>query len=319
MRKQAVSLVFSFAARLNLLALVACTSGQSTSPQADSSSASETDAGTGPPTLRFVAIGDTGSGVQGQLDVAAAFEAKCKRSGCDFALLLGDNFYYSGIASVTDPLVKSRFEDVYKNIDVPFYVVLGNHDYGGNGFGFDKTQAHNEVLYSQFSTKWKMPAEHWHRVEKHVEFFGLDTTAQERGSSATQATDVKSWIAASTSTWKIALGHHPYKSNGPHGNAGTEAAGVKDFFEANVCGKVDFYFCGHDHSRQWIADPCGGTTELIVSGDGSWATELPGQNKVHFQASSLGFVYVTIEGKRLTAEFINKAGTVEFTRSVTKR
>jgi hypothetical protein len=309
-----------------LLAVWSCTSAGS--PPTDSATSGSDAAGSArdggvdtevaPPTLRFVAIGDTGSGVQGQLDVASAFEAKCKLSGCDFALLLGDNFYYSGIASVTDPLVKSRFEDVYRNIDIPFYVVLGNHDYGGGGTGFDKTQAHNEVLYSQVSTKWKMPSEYWHRVEKHVEFFGLDTTAQERGSSGAQATDVTSWIAASTATWKIALGHHPYRSNGPHGNAGTEASGVRDFFEANVCGKVDFYFCGHDHSRQWIAEPCGGSTELIVSGDGSWATELPGKNKVHFQASSLGFVYVTIEGKKITADFINKTGTVEFTRSVTK-
>ncbi len=268
-------------------------------------------------TLRFVAIGDTGSGVQGQLDVATAFDAKCKLSGCDFALLLGDNFYYSGVSSVTDPLLKTRFEDVYKNIDIPFYVVLGNHDYGGNGAGFDKTQAHNEVLYSDVSTKWKMPSEVWHRVEKHVEFFGLDTTAQERGSPGTQAADVSQWIAASTATWKIALGHHPYKSNGPHGNAGNEAKGVKDFFEKNVCGKVDVYFCGHDHSRQWIADPCSGT-ELIVSGDGSWATDLTGKNNVHFQSNSLGFVYVTIEDKKLTAEFINKDGKSEFTRSVTK-
>ena len=36
------------------------------------------------PTLRFVAMGDTGKGNQGQKDVAAAIEKHCASRGCDF-------------------------------------------------------------------------------------------------------------------------------------------------------------------------------------------------------------------------------------------
>ena len=35
---------------------------------------------------------------------------------------------------------------------------------------------------------------------------------------ATWLTD--EWAGGSTGTWRIAYGHHPYLSNGPHGNAG---------------------------------------------------------------------------------------------------
>ncbi len=286
---------------------------------------SSTDSGSGE-TLRFLAVGDVGTGTKEQKDVAKAMEDKCKLSGCDFALLLGDNMYENGVASATDKLFQTQFEDVYKNLNFPFYVVLGNHDYGGTGAGFDKTKAHYEVVYT--SSRWKLPSEYWHRVEKHVEFFGLDTTAQMWGQADTQAKDVKGWISASKATWKIGVGHHPYLSNGPHGNAGTyegipfipvlSGKGVKDFFDDNICGKVDIYFSGHDHSRQWPSEKCGGKTELVVSGDGSKATDLTGKNKTNFQSNSLGFAYVLIEGKKLTLEFIDKTGKVEFSKSISK-
>ncbi|MBK6692809.1 MAG: hypothetical protein IPG50_11450 [Myxococcales bacterium] len=35
-----------------------------------------------------------------------------------------------------------------------------------------------------------------------------------------QRADLAKWMAASTAAWKIAMGHHPKISNGPHGNAG---------------------------------------------------------------------------------------------------
>ena len=138
---------------------------------------------------------------------------------------------------------------------------------------------------------------------------------------------LRDWLAASTATWRIALGHHPYLSNGTHGNAGTydnlgvypvfDGRTVYDFFNEAVCGNVDVYLCGHDHSRQWLADTCRGT-ELIVSGAGSSVTALPGQNKAHFQRSTLGFVYITIQDRTFTAEFLDASGTSEFTRTLHK-
>ena len=49
--------------------------------------------------------------------------------GFGFVVLLGDNFYEDGVASVDDPQWQTKFEDPYANIDLPFYAVLGNHDH----------------------------------------------------------------------------------------------------------------------------------------------------------------------------------------------
>jgi hypothetical protein len=279
-------------------------------------------------TVRFAALGDQGKGNQGQKDVATALAAKCAQDGCDFVQLLGDNIYDSGVDSTADPQWQDKFELPYAAINVPFWVVLGNHDYGGGGTGNEFGKAQNEIDYTQVSTKWKLPAAYYTRTEKHVDFFGLDTNMAMYHQADQQEQDVGAWIAASNNTWKIAMGHHPYLSNGPHGNAGeyeglpfvpiVNGAGVKDLMDAIICGQVDVYLSGHDHSLQWLVPTCGGTTELIVSGAGAATTELPGNNQTHFQSLSLGFLYVVIQDNVLTGEFIDPTGAVLYTRVVTK-
>jgi hypothetical protein len=283
--------------------------------------------GTGAAVVRFVAMGDTGKGNEKQKAVAAAIVTKCAKDGCDFVQLLGDNIYDSGVSSTSDTQWQDKFEVPYAAIQLPFWAVLGNHDYGGGGTGNEFGKGQNEVDYTKVSSKWKMPAEYWHRTEKHVEFFGLDTNKIMWSMASQQKTDVTQWLAASTAQWKIALGHHPYFSNGPHGNAGSyeglpfipiaNGAAVKDFFDSTVCGKVDLYLCGHDHSMQWLQGQCKGT-ELMVSGAGASSTELKGSNATHFQTLEVGFTYIAIDGNKLTAEFLDSTGKSLYTRSMMK-
>jgi len=274
----------------------------------------------------MIIMGDTGTGDEGQTKIANAVEAKCKKDGCDFVQLLGDNLYPSGASSVNDPVWADLFETPYVAIDLDFYAVLGNHDYGANGAGTDFPKAKNEVDYTKKSKKWKMPSAYFHFQKENVELFELDTNAAFFSQAATQKTDVSAWVAASTADWKIALGHHPYKSNGPHGNAGkydgisiapVSGAAVKSFLEGTICGKVDLYFAGHDHSQQWLNESCMGT-ELAVSGAGAKTTELGGKNAALFESVELGFLYVVIQGKKLTAEFVDQDGKIEFTHTISK-
>ncbi len=284
-------------------------------------------AGGAPPSVRFVAIGDTGKGNQGQVDVANAIAAKCAADGCDFVQLLGDNIYDSGVDSTSDTQWQTKFEVPYANVDLPFWVVLGNHDYGGNGAGTDFGKGQNEIDYTNVSSKWNLPAAYYRRTVGHVEFFALDTNMAMFHQADQQATAVQGWIAASTATWKIGLGHHPYLSNGPHGNAGeydglefvpiTNGAGVKNLLEDTVCGTTDLYLSGHDHSRQYLVGTCTGA-ELIVSGAGASTTELPGSEPAWFQSVELGFLYVAIVGDTLTAEFIDTNGVVNYSRTIQK-
>lgn len=287
-----------------------------------------------PKTVRFVAMGDTGTGSDAQIKVGNTIAALCKARGCDFVQLLGDNLYNSGASSPDDPIFQTHFETPYAAVDLDFWVVLGNHDYGHDGLGTDFLKGQNEIAYTAKSKKWKLPSAYWHHVppagEGAVEVFGLDTNMAMFGQDSAQRKDVGAWIAASTAEWKIAVGHHPYKSNGPHGNAGrydtkfgvvppspVNGKAVKSYLEDTVCGKVDLYLSGHDHSRQWLNESCKGT-ELAVSGAGAKATSLGGGNPSLFESLELGFLYIVIEGKKLTAEFVDENGKTEFTHTTSK-
>jgi hypothetical protein len=307
------------------------TAGTSAGATAGSSSGGTPPGGTpdaGARPTRFIAIGDTGKGNDGQRSVAAAMAETCRRRGCDFVVLLGDNLYPSGASSPTDRIFAEKFEDIYAPLDIPFWAVLGNHDYGANGAGTDFGRAAHEVAYTQRSKKWRMPAPYYRFTEGPVDFFALDTNAQMFRRDGDQKRDVSEWITASKAPWKIALGHHPYLSNGTHGNAGNyeqqswipvySGGGVKDFAEEVYCGRVDLYFSGHDHSQQWLSDTCRGTV-LVVSGAGAEATAIVvDRNAYRYQTSDLGFLYVEVEPGRLSAEFIDKNVNTQFTHVLTK-
>jgi hypothetical protein len=282
--------------------------------------------------LRFAIMGDTGEGNADQKKVGDAIAAKCAKDGCEFVQLLGDNFYDVGVSSTTDPQWTTKFLTPYGAVSLPFYAVLGNHDYGASGSGADWDRAQNEVEYTKVSTKWKMPDRHWQRTDKGVAMFALDTNAimfrSLWGSRVSaQQTAINGWVGSSTAKWKIAFGHHPYLSNGPHGNAGNyegmswipiaNGKTVKEFLDDSICGKVDVYFAGHDHSRQWHKNTCKGT-ELIVTGAGAKTTELKGSNPVYWEDNLVGFTYVVIKGNTFTAEMVSADGVVQYTRTITK-
>jgi tartrate-resistant acid phosphatase type 5 len=278
--------------------------------------------------VRFAAIGDGGKGNSDAKKIGDAVAAKCLKSGCDFVQLLGDNIYDDGAESVSDGQWATKFVAPYAAVDLPFWVVLGNHDYGGNGAGYEENKADVEVSYSKTNPKWNLPARYYHHVEGPAELFALDTNAQMYGKDDNQRSDFPKWIAASKSPWKIALGHHPYRSNGTHGNAGNydnipdfipiaSGKGVKEFAEDVICGEVDLYLTGHDHSRQWLKETCQGT-ELVVSGAGSGTTDLPGKNIAYFQAKTVGFAYLDITETTLTITMVDGDGNEEYTRSITK-
>lgn len=302
----------------------------SSGPGAVSSSAAAPGSSAAASEVRFVALGDTGKGNDGQVQVAAAMKRKCDAERCDFALLLGDNIYESGVSSVDDPQWQEKFEGPYQALNFPFYAVLGNHDYGSNGGGLEFDKGPIEVAYSARSQKWVMPATHYTLLKGPVGFLALDTNSLLFGN--TQHGDQAAWVEGALTSlgaapWKVALGHHPYLSNGPHGNAGeydgrpwlpvANGSRIKDFFDAHICGRVDVYLCGHDHSRQWLHQGCGGA-ELAISGAGAAPTDLPGSNPFYWQEATLGFLYVVVTPAQFKGQFVSVDGTVQYERVVSR-
>ncbi len=271
------------------------------------------------PGPRFFAVGDSGTGGPDQFRVAKAIFQKCAASGCDFGLLLGDNFYPDGVSSPDDPQWKTKFEQPYAEIlsaGIPFYAVLGNHDYADNK---DWSRGAHQLAYGQTHPAFRMPAEHYSFESGSASFLALDTSPLEAGvgdAEGLQGARVKEWTSARARPWLIAFGHHPYRSNGTNGNAGRRLA---RFVEDRLCGRAELYLAGHDHNLQLLQPSRDCQTLQVVSGGGGYATyALPGANPAFFQAQTLGFVYVAVDGARLTLEAVSADGEVLYAHNLAK-
>lgn len=308
----------------------------SDTPPPDDSGTIPDDSGTPPaaPIVRFVVMGDGGEGNDDQYAVSGRIEEVCAAKtddhpGCSFALYLGDNFYDDGVSGVKDDQFQSKFELPYANLDFPFYVVLGNHDYGE--WSILEYKAAFEVEYTAYSDKWRLPDYFYSFNVEHVHFLGLDTNRimlESLWGDSGQADWVADEMASSSSDWHIAFGHHPYRSNGAHGNAGeyegyewlpiANGATIENFMESSLCGAMDVYFCGHDHNRQWLEPTCG--MELLVSGAAAKTTDLEDRgNATAFEDDTVeGFLWVEIEGDRFHGEFWNKDGTMDYVQEFTR-
>ncbi len=274
--------------------------------------------------VRFVVLGDGGTGEAAQIKVAAAMKKVCADRGCSFALYLGDNIYDSGASSEDDEQFKSKFEDPYVDLDIPFYVVLGNHDYGNNGANILPEDARSaaQVEYTARSEKWNMPHYFYTFREGPVAFFGLDTNSiviDRFRPAAMQRSWLDAEIKKSDAPWKIVFGHHPYLSNGQHGNAGSydgvffnNGARMKDLVEGSVCGKAQLYFAGHDHDREWIEDSkC--ATSFVVSGAAAKLRGVGSSDRQLFgDASKYGFMWVEIDGDAMTGVFYDEDAKVSY-------
>lgn len=256
--------------------------------------------------LSFIAIGDMGTGNFGQYQVAEAMRQIIRDQGCDFVLGAGDNIYEDGVTSVGDNGFLDSFEYPYQNLDVPFYMCLGNHDCASTifGGGSDNRRGDYQVDYhyseQRYSTKWRMPERYYQqsfgRLAEEPPFLDLFVVDSNPLTSFYRDYDKNfSWenygypqqvwmndkVAQSKAHWKIAMTHVPYLSNGKHGNAGNLDEGMrviftnpdadglryKYFLEEVFSDKIDMLVTGHDHSLQWIKPvESMGPAHIIVSG-----------------------------------------------------
>ncbi len=290
--------------------------------------------------VRFVAFGDAGTGSAQQVAVGEAMGEVCRARGCDFALELGDNFYVSGVTSVGDAQFQSKFEIPYESLDVPVYVTLGNHDNSlVAGEGADNARGDYQVEYhylaGRTSEKFRMRARYYSFVWPEAssrplaEFYSLDSNPltsivpdlRPEWNSRTYREAQQEWLdgalASSKARWKIAFGHHPYLSNGLHGNAGNylgvpELAPLiangkpwKDFLEATVCARgVDIFFQGHDHELEWTKPVAScGKTHFILSGAASEPRSFANANRnaTYWQIDdTLGFCWFELTEDQMT-------------------
>ena len=152
--------------------------------------------------VRILAFGDFGDGSDSQKHVAASMLSYHTRQRFDFAITLGDNFYSTGMASPDDERWKTWCSDLSDPLRIPFYATLGNHDWG------QPNSPAAEILFSQRSPSWRMPAAYYTFTAGDAQFFALDTDVI----SEKQLLWLKDALDASKARWKVVYGHHPIYS-----------------------------------------------------------------------------------------------------------
>lgn len=209
--------------------------------------------------VHFIITADTGSGSIHQKKVANSMLQLTKQFNDIYcAFLLGDNIYPYGCFNIKNKQFKTKFEDIYKKIKLPFYLCLGNHDYGLSYHLSKKDLLRDNSLiqieYSKHSKKWNMPAKYYNVIKPPCEYFMIDTNFDvlNKNDIQKQFISVQKMLQNSKQPWKILCGHHTFRSIGEHGNANkTFERFMKDLLKPKNC-NIDFYICGHDHCKSLI-------------------------------------------------------------------
>lgn len=233
--------------------------------------------------LRFIVFGDWGrNGEDNQKEVADEMGIVAKKFKPEFIVSTGDNIYPDGVRSTMDHSWIASFENIYTahSLQKDWYVVLGNHDYGGD------PQA--EIDYTKVDRRWNMPARYYSKIfyigddsTQGVLLVFIDTTPllseyYGNGKTHVEGQDTagqRIWLektlkeAPPNIKWKFVFGHHPVYTGGGRMKA-PETVQMKNLFKP-IFEKyhVNAYICGHDHNLQCIKPP--GFTTYFVSGAGS--------------------------------------------------
>ena len=206
--------------------------------------------------MEFILTGDTGTGEKEQYSVATSMKKLIKKyPKIKSVILVGDNMYPTGCSSVEDKQFVTKFQKPYQAIKLPFYLCLGNHDYGTMNNNVSDIQV--RYTYSELNTtkKWNMPNKWYTQSFPHCDFFFIDTNLEwlSESSIKQQLRDTIDSIQKSKKKWKILCGHHTWRSVGGHGNAEIQFETFMNKLLQQVT--IDVYVCGHDHCKSIIEVP----------------------------------------------------------------
>jgi hypothetical protein len=195
--------------------------------------------------LKFVAIGDMGTGSKEQYEVGAQMNTWRAKFPFDMVIMLGDNMY----GSQRPQDFVDKFESPYKPLldaGVKFYAALGNHDNQTN----------------RFYKPWNMNGERYYSYsKKNVKFFVLDSDYMDPKQLQWIDTELKN----ARDDWKIVYFHHPlYSSGGRHGSEVDLRVTLEPLF---LKYGVNVVYAGHDHIYERL-NPQKGIYYFVVGSSG---------------------------------------------------
>jgi len=238
--------------------------------------------------VRFVVIGDTGTGSDKQHELAQVLFRYHQAFPFEFVLMMGDNMY--GSQKTVD--YKGKFEDVYRPLldqKVKFYAALGNHDDS------------NQRFYEYFNMEGQ---EYYHFKKGNVSFYSLNSNYMDKK----QVDWLNEKLAADTAEWKVAYFHHPpYSSGGAHGSDTKLREIVEPIF---LKYGVNVVFAGHEHFYERIKPQKG--VYYFISGSGGQLRKgdvnktSPLMDKAF--DTDLSFMLLEVAGNQMHFEVISRMG-----------
>lgn len=259
--------------------------------------------------LEFFAYGDAGKGSTTQFATADQMSLYVNdvTNEIDFILNLGDSFYDDGVISTSDPLWESYFESVYNPsiLDMPFYSILGNHDYRGN---IDAQMSY----VSPNNDRWKMPARYYSFTETltdntTIDFFLLDAERMFYG-DAEQLAWLDLGLRDSTADWRIVIGHRPLFSYGFHGFNGPLIPRLQPLLN----NRADIYIAGHEHDMQLLGPL--NDVYYVVTGSAGTSTTTGVDDLTIFAAGRAGFIGFLISQNEIIMRAIETNNGIIYTK-----
>lgn len=247
----------------------------------------------------LIFLGDNGTGNEKQKNVAESIKKYCSKINCFEGYILGDIIYDKGVSSINDNQIQQKFEQPYNDINFPFYIMFGNHDYLGC-----------KKCYLKYSSRlWKMPGFFYKRSVDNVDLFIIDTN----NFDFKQQHWLENQLNKSKKNLKIVLGHHPIITF-EETHSGEEWSGKKELEDILCRNKVDLYFSGHSHILEYIdsKDTCG-FKQIISGGGGADIRKIKTNSVDKFYLEKNGFVSLEInKNNNFDLRFIDDKANVKY-------
>ena len=277
--------------------------------------------------MECILIGDTGSGNNDQYLVANSTEKLIKKyPKIRCVILVGDNIYENGCTSVEDKQFITKFQEPYKNINLPFYLCLGNHDYGNSSHN---SQIQIQYTFSELNTnkKWNLPHNWYIKSFPSCDIFFIDTNFDWLSPSQVkqQLNTIIKGINKSKKKWKILCGHHTWRTVGGHGNAEIQFETFMNNLLQQV--SIDLYVCGHDHCKSIIQVGNHKTHTLVIGTGGKsyderlfYPENMNHDNSIlHYFSPNLGVCHMKCNSKSLTLTCYNEKLQKEYQYTIKKK
>ncbi|RYG69089.1 hypothetical protein EON64_03575 [archaeon] len=246
----------------------------------------------------------------------------------------------NGVENETDSQWNTTYNDVYKSVglQVPWYVILGNHDYHKNPAA--------QISYSKHhrDRRWTMPDHVYNAIypipnsNHHIEIVFIDTTriatnetaeTRPQGIHSVSAAEVQQelqriegYLSRSSARWLLVAGHYTIYSLAEHGDNHELIPQLVPILRRY---HVQAYLNGHDHSLQHISWQ---GVEYFTSGHGCLTDNYP-EGHWEYNRSSIavagfkfgviapGFGTAVVSEDTLHVQYISQDGDILYTTVLT--